>query len=260
MSKSKVRRSTKDLQSALKDEIEFLMTSCREYDLGRRYYSKQISASLRRLIYHGQKGTPMLALLGIRDSFRYLNTAEAVDKNSPHAQWPLCQLVEVGDWASGTEDEQNRERIVARLSTIPQTHTWKRFKDWWYKQTVVLTKNRKKFNRHEMVRLMANQEGAHQDAELEAEYMALSRGDGSGWVFGQEFSGKPVLGVHSGSVRQIAHELVCSLYHYDPDLFRQNYEPDPLGVLKGRTLLGLSACGIAGFLLSSFDPSKSEDK
>lgn len=92
------------------------------------------------------------------------------------------------------------------------------FVEWW-NDAVLKDSQGRTFCRRELVLHVADTDGgAHVDPELDEAYMAISRQNSLGWVSVKggsvsALTGRPEL----SCMRQIAHELLCTIYHLVPD-------------------------------------------
>lgn len=86
------------------------------------------------------------------------------------------------------------------------------FKNWW-EEIVVKDRNGEVFTRKDLVLAVANKEGgAHVDPQLDEAFAELTRFNSLGWqVDTRGIRTPPDNSIVDASIRQIAHELLCSV-------------------------------------------------
>lgn len=212
----RTQRPKAELKKELVEQLQLLRHSCQTFDSGLEAIGKHLSLSLRVLLHHHGQSRALLDQLDLR-SGRFLDSAGPLNKRN---LLPECNLVamRLSDSGAcylplvGTGD------APCPMQPIP-------FVNWW--NDPVLKDNRgRTFCRRELVLNVADTDGgAHVDPELEDAYMAISRENSLGWVFGDgnfesALEGRPEL----ACMRQIAHEVLSTLYHFVPE-FRDHSQP-----------------------------------
>jgi hypothetical protein len=97
------------------------------------------------------------------------------------------------------------------------------FSDWWL-EPVLKDQRGHTFSRLNLVQHVADTDGgAHVDPDLDEAYMHLSRKNSLGWHFGPNAL-PPETRPELACMRQIAHELLCTLHQYVPE-FSEAAEP-----------------------------------
>lgn len=213
---NRVQRPKDELKRELVEQLQLLRHSCQAFDSGLEAVAKHISLSLRVLLHHHGQSRALLDQLGLRGG-RFFTSAPPLN---PRNLLTECNLVLIRAGSTGARYLP----LVAGgappfpLQPIP-------FVDWW--NDPVLKDNRSRtFCRRELVLNVADTDGgAHVDPELEEAYMAISRENSLGWVFGtaEKFSaldGRPEL----ACMRQIAHELLSTIHQFVPE-FSQHAQP-----------------------------------
>ena len=131
-----------------------------------------------------------------------------------------CNLVAMQLSASGA-----RYLPLVAMGAAPSSLQSIPFVNWW-NDPVLKDNSGRTLCRRELVLNVADTDGgAHVDPELEEAYMAISRENSLGWIFGdgQTFSalkGRPEL----ACMRQIAHELLCTIRQFSPE-FQEYAQP-----------------------------------
>lgn len=205
----RVKRPKDELKKELVEQLQLLRHSCQTFDAGLEAVGKHISLSLRVLLHHHGQSRSLLDQLGLRAG-RFLDSAGPLNPNNLLTE---CNLVVMQISNSGGS---YLPLIAAGGGPCPMRPV--PFVEWWNEP--VLKDNRgTKFNRRELVLHVADTDGgAHVDPELEEAYMAISRENSLGWVFGDRkvesaLAGRPEL----ACMRQIAHELLSTLHQYVPE-------------------------------------------
>lgn len=214
----RITRSKDDLKRELIDQLQLLRSDCINFDNGLETSGKRIAGSLRLLL--NQKPTPkqgkssrysraLLDQLGYRNGY-FLSSATGLIKGNLLTESPL---------------------LVMRLSTtgmeyLPLVHTDGSpslmkpmpFPAWWAQDILKDNKGRL-MCRRVLVEHVANTDGgAHVDAELDSAYMALSRENSLNWNFSNgKTTGAPSGRPELACMRQIAHELLCTIERYVPE-------------------------------------------
>jgi hypothetical protein len=211
----RVQRPKDELKQELVEQLQLLRHSCQAFDNGLEAVGKHISLSLRVLIHHHGQSRALLDQLGLR-SGRFLDSAGPLN---PRNLLTECKLVAMQITPLGAH-----YLPLVTIGSPCQMHAIP-FENWW--NNPVLKDNRRRtFCRRELVLHVADTDGgAHVDPELEEAYMAISRENSLGWIFGNgkevsAFEGRPEL----SCMRQIAHELLCTIRQFVPE-FSQYAQP-----------------------------------
>ncbi len=210
MSKQKrIQRPKDELKNELREQLQLLRHSCEAFDRGFEAIGKHISLSLRVLLHHRGKSRSLLDQMGYR-SGKFLDSAGPLN---PRNLLTECNLVAMRASNAGAS-----YLPLIGIGDGPLPMRAAPFVDWWNEP--VLKDNRgRTFCRRELVLNVADTDGgAHVDPELEEAYMALSRENSLGWVFGDgdvqsALAGRPEL----ACMRQIAHEVLSTIYQFVPE-------------------------------------------
>ena len=212
----RVRRPKDELKRELVEQLQLLRHSCQAFDGGLVAVAKHISLSLRVLLYHHGQSRALLDQLDLRGG-RYLSSAPPLN---PRNLLTECNLVLVHVGPTGA-----RYLPIVAASGTPFPLQPIPFVDWW--NNPVLKDNRgRTFSRRELVLNVADTDGgAHVDPELEEAYMAISRENSLGWALSVVGENSPLEGrPELACMRQIAHELLTTIYQYVPE-FSQHAQP-----------------------------------
>lgn len=201
-----------ELKDHLKEQIEFLIASCRAYDSGFEGEAKRLATTIRVLLHDTQTSHSLLKHMSKKD-MKFYSHAGVHNKKNLLSHMGLV-LMKMGNGSA---------EYLPILDNAPPFHYTQPkmvFNAWW-NQTVIVDQQKNSFSRKDLVLNVANKDGgAHIDQKLDKKYAALTRFNSIGWTFvsqGQEkeFSTKLEL----ATLRQIAHELLYSLHDEFPDLF-----------------------------------------
>lgn len=212
----RVQRPKDELKRELVEQLQLLRHSCQAYDGGLEAVAKHISLSLRVLLHHHGQSRALLDQLSLRGG-RFLASAPPLN---PRNLLTECNLVLMLVGPSGAHYQP---LIAAGSSPYPLQPI--SFVDWW--NNPVLKDNRgRTFCRRELVLNVADTDGgAHVDPELEEAYMAISRQNSLGWVFGTEDRQFPPIGrPELACMRQIAHELLSTINRFESE-FSHHAQP-----------------------------------
>jgi hypothetical protein len=208
--KAQVPVALAELQERLREQIDYLQSSARDFDAGKVAEAKRLAVSIRVLVHDTERSRSLLKQLGLKDKLQF---HDIVLPDSPNNVAPHHGLVGL------QYDGKGNASYYAHLdSAPPHGHQRKPFTHWWKGYVIrigrtPLVQEEHRFTREDLVLAFANREGgAHVDGELDEDYALLSRFNSLGWrlnVSGQEreWSNNPV----PHCVRQIAHELLKTL-------------------------------------------------
>jgi hypothetical protein len=192
-------RTYTDLLDQLQEQQGFLRKSCTLYDAGDPTEAKRLAVALRILVHDG-RGKSLLGQLGMLDQ-------PLLAFSVP---WePLNVVAHTGlvGMAGATSDQWTPLLDFGRRP-LP-------FPEWW-SEVVVCDDHRETLTRRDLVMTMADQDGgAHVDPALEVKYERMSRQNSTGWKLFGNAGEKPMRGLHTASVRQIAHEILRTLRDQD---------------------------------------------
>lgn len=201
-----------ELEQHLKEQIGFLQSSAKLYDLGQITEAKRIALTLRILLYDGGKPS-LFSLLNLKKKQNLVSTAKPYSETNLLTQQCLVGMTFSSEGASFFPLFGS---IGAKLISCNQ----------WLQEIIIDDPQKNKYNRLDLILLLANQDGgAHVDKIIKDERMGLKDSNVSGWhIIGsndEEFSfGNDVVYC---SMRQMAFEILQSLYRIRPNLFCELY-------------------------------------
>lgn len=206
--RNQIIQSEADLYQHLKEQIQFLIKSCSEYDSGRLHEAKRISVIIRILLHDTKKSTSLLKNLN-KKNILFVDTATNIIPNNMLSHNGLISMKII----NGIMDYIPRLGMHISFNKIS-------FDDWWDKLILKSTNNKRLNRRGIVLNLSDTDGGAHIDTKLKNDYAEFSRGNALGWVNlinGVEY--KPNTDPILASVRQIGYELLLTLEEEFPFLF-----------------------------------------
>jgi hypothetical protein len=205
----KVPRPKDELKTEIADQLQLLKLSCQSFDNGIEAAAKHISLNLRVLLHHRGNSRSLLDQLGLR-SGRYFSS---VPHLNPKNLLTECGLVMMSITSSGG---QYLPLIAGDAPPMPMCKI--DFADWWNNPVFKDNLDRKLCRRELVLNVADTDGGAHVDPDLDEVYMAISRKNSLGWFFSNGASSTPLQGrPELACMRQIAHELLCTLNKKAPE-------------------------------------------
>lgn len=206
-----------DLREHLKEQIYFLQSSAKLYDLGNEIEAKRMATVLRVLLFESpnpkSKSKSLLGQLHLRRSMKFVSTAQPYQSNNLLTQQCLLSMEFSNDKLIFHPLFEN---TTAHLVSVTE----------WGSQIVLTDSKRKTYRRKDLIDLLANKDGgAHVDAEIPDELSPLKSENISGWIVTSSNGSEkpPDNNVVYASMRQIAFEMLQSLYRVRPALFSERY-------------------------------------
>ena len=170
-----VRQTEDELNSHLKEQIEFLKKSSQAYDEGFESEGKRLAAVIRVLLHDTQNSTSLLTLLRKKDILFHDTSLAYIPSNKVSTMGLI--MMRVGP---------NGAMYVPPLDNGPPVRYSKAkiaFEEWWNKIVFVDTLGNK-LTRKDLVLAVSNKDGgAHVDPQLNSAYAALTRFNSLGWKF-----------------------------------------------------------------------------
>lgn len=198
----------------LREQIYFLQSSAKLYDLGTEIEAKRMAVSLRVLLYDTKNSASLLGQMQLKKKMQFVSTAQKYDPTNLLSQQCLLSMTITSD--GGTYNPLFENNNQYRLASCRE----------WGNEVIFCDVHRKLYRRKDLIQLLANMDGgAHVDAEISDEYSGLKNSSLTGWFFhsadGTEKGMKndPVY----ASMRQMTFEVLQSLYMAKPLLFSEKY-------------------------------------
>ena len=207
-------RAQSELEELLVEQVNALVSSSAAFDAGNHFEAKRIGTVVRVLLHETANSRSLLGQLRWR-SGPWWDTAVPMD---PRNLWGSVSLafVEIRTGVSAS--------WVPRLNDLPppDVPAWSAIDPWW-NAVVLADKEGVTFTRKDLVTVLVNAEGgAHVDPRGDAKFRALKRDKWRiDWRWEPLDGSTPVEGVVCpnpalASMRQLAHEVLTTLYHRIP--------------------------------------------
>lgn len=213
---SRITQTPLDLDKSLRDQINFLRNSVAAYDAGFEGEAKRLAVTTRVLVHDTAVSQSLLGLLSLKNTMTFIATGDVYHEKQNFIIFHGLAMIEIKT-GGGSAVGRFRPRCLTppRPDLVP---TWKSFDDWW-NQVVVVDLAKQKFTRRNLVLTLANMEGgAHVDPDLNADWAALTRENSMRFFINLSGTNTPVDGIETASCRQIAEELMQSIFKVRPDL------------------------------------------
>lgn len=202
-----------DFREHLREQIYFLQSSAKGYDLGKEIEAKRMAVSLRVLLYDTKDSKSLLGQMQLKKSMKFVSTAQPYQANNLLPQ--QCLLSMSLNANSGVYNPLF-DNCRAKLLSCRD----------WGDEVVFSDVHQKLYRRKNLIQLLANMDGgAHVQGELSDNYAALKGNDLTGWVLQKpdgSTSGMDNDPVYA-SMRQMTFEVLQSLYKVKPQLFSERY-------------------------------------
>lgn len=207
----RIERDKEDYLELLKEQVEFMIDACEQYDNGKFKSAKLLATNIRTIVNQTPSSTSLLTHLEKQNGMKLYNTS-FMPKNAVYFLSMVFMCV------TGKQ-ERTPEPIFLPLLKPKEFHgnRWIDFNKWWNKK--IILSDHLTFSRSEMIRFMANQDGGtHVDDEVVEKYYKISKATESMFYYSTKslaqdpyHKGEPYKYLHFAVVRQIAHELIFTL-------------------------------------------------
>jgi hypothetical protein len=203
-----------DLQSHLKEQIHFLISSSKGYDNGDYGEAKRMAVSLRILLHDTPRSHSLLQQL-LKKDLKFYNTT-GVEENE--TGYPSKRLYFINAAHAGY-DRVTFEPILDNRP--PGDVMSKNTFEFWWNQIILVADEKSKFSRRKIVLAVSNQDGgAHVAPKLDNQFATLKRDKSLGittYVYGRrvDFTNTSEL----ATIRQITYEVLFTLKEEFPDCF-----------------------------------------
>lgn len=192
-----------DFRSQLADQLQFIETSCEQYDKGGVRESVRIATALRVLFHQTRTSTSLVKHLNIPD-LELLSTCASVPAGKEF--FPAMTNIVI-------DPKHDRMEYVPKFKVEYERPL--AFDDWWSTEIVYLSKNRGlQITRKDLVLGAANKDGgAHVDTALEPSHQSVL--EGLEWSMTVNPTYAPSQQVrckhgHLAALRQIGYEVLNS--------------------------------------------------
>lgn len=209
-----VKLTQEELAKHLAEQIGFLQSSAKLYDLGNEAEAKRMAVGLRVLLHDTRTSSSLLGQIHLKKRMQFISTAQKYDPTNLLSQQCLLMLRLNGNTAQYVPLFENNDRY--RLLSFPD----------WSSEIVFSDQKKNLYRRKQVLKLLANQDGgAHVDPELDDDLAAMKKNDLTGWVITRAdgstapFDNDAVY----ATMRQMTFEVLQSLYRVKPKLFPEMY-------------------------------------
>lgn len=201
-----VNRTVQELEAMLAEQLEWLESSARLYDTGKKHEAKRLAVTIRVLLHDTSMSMSLLRQLGLKHRLLFLDTAGPVNRRNLLPLTPMlifrATMTEGGLVPSYQPVFYDGPRPDSGLRALP-------FDDWWT-MMVLRDADLEEFSRRDLVLYLANKVGgAHVDPDTQERLDTLAKSQTVGFSVGdgrteRRIQEDPILPY----VRQIAFELL----------------------------------------------------
>lgn len=203
-----------EYRNHLMEQIQFLQSSAKLYDLGHEAEAKRLAVTIRVLLYDTNDSKSLLGQMQLKKKMKFVSTAQKYSATNLLTQQCLLSMTlsNQGIEYNPLFENGNRYRMLS-------------CRDWGF-EVIFCDIHRKLYRRKDLIQLLANMDGgAHVDEEISDDYSGLKSRDLTGWV-----SIDPTKNISSqrndpvyASMRQMTFEVLQSLYMVKSTLFVEEY-------------------------------------
>lgn len=203
-----------DYREHLREQIYFLQSSAKLYDLGTEFEAKRMAIHMRVLLYDTSADKSLLGKMHLKKKMKFISTAQQYEPSNLLSQ--QCLLSMTLSPSGGRYNPLFENNNHYKLLSCPE---------WGY-EVVFCDVHRNLYRRKDLIQLLANIDGgAHVKSDISDKYSGLKDNNLTGWVVQKPdgtrsgMSNDPVY----ASMRQMTFELLQSLYRVKPNLFPERY-------------------------------------
>ena len=209
-----VKITQEELAKHLAEQIGFLQSSAKLYDLGNETEAKRMAVTLRVLLHDTKTSSSLLGQMHLKKKMQFVSTARKYDPTNLLSQQCLLMLHVNSNVARYVPVFENDNHY--RLLSFPG----------WSSEIVFSDQKKNLYRRKQVLKLLANQDGgAHVGPELDDDLAVMKTTDLTNW-FAVKLDGTtsaPDNDAVYATMRQMAFEVLQSLYRVKPKLFPEVY-------------------------------------
>ncbi len=223
----------KDFLAHLKNTIKFLVTFSNLYDEGFEEISMHIALEIRKLVYETDRQTPLLKYLN-KQEIRFFDTSREEIGNRDLSPYLLRNSSHIPSVFSISKQFppvlptmvfEHYEPLLNQSQSLAEKVT---FDSWWNDKEIIKIKDVVNVTRRDLIMDIADTDGgAHIDNKVKQSSYDLARINQKSGQIENGFLVYYANSVAYPSVRQIAHEVLMTLYLEYPDYFDDSYEHIP---------------------------------
>jgi hypothetical protein len=197
---SKIKLKQEDLEQHLKEQIDFLNTSCILYDEGKYSEAKRIATIIRVLFHDTKNSKSLLGQLSLKNNSFY-STNIPLHNESLNTYTGLTMI--------GMKGKDTL--YYPKLDEMPFCVNWIPFEDWW-EEIIIRDKDGNAISRSLLIKTSTNQDGgAHVDEALDEFYYNLIKNNSLETVIFDGENSTPIPNPEKAAIRQIGHEVLKTL-------------------------------------------------
>jgi len=197
---ARVELKKTELEEHLKEQIEFLLASCEDYDNGRNSEAKRIAATLRILFHDTGHCKSLLGQLGKKNASFFSSNLSIFEQSlTSHSGLTMIGM-------------KGKDTIYyPKLDEMSFSSTWLPFDEWWGENVFKDVKGNK-FSRYDLIDISTNQDGgAHVDDALDEVYYNLKKSNSLNTTIFDGENYFPIPNPEKAAIRQIGHEVLKTL-------------------------------------------------
>ena len=209
-----VKITQEELAKHLTEQIGFLQSSAKLYDLGNETEAKRMAVTLRVLLHDTKASSSLLGQMHLKRKMQFVSTAQKYDPTNLLSQQCLIKFELGGNTARYVPLFENGDRY--RLLSFPE----------WSGEIVFSDRKKNLYRRKQVLQLLANQDGgAHVDPELSDDLAVMKTNDLTGWTVTRSHGTESPLDNDAvyATMRQMTFEVLQSLHRVKPKLFSEMY-------------------------------------
>lgn len=209
-----VKITQEELAKHLTEQIWFLQSSAKLYDLGNEAEAKRMAVTLRVLLHDTKASSSLLGQMHLKKKMQFVSTAQKYDPTNLLSQQCLIRLDLVGNTARYVPLFENND--CYRLLSFPD----------WSGEIVFSNQKKNLYRRKQVLKLLANQDGgAHVDPELDDDLAVMKTNDLTSWTVVRADGKESPLDNDAvyATMRQMTFEVLQSLHRVKPKLFSEMY-------------------------------------
>lgn len=174
-------RTRDELESLLAEQVEWLDSSARLFDAGKKHEAKRLSVTIRVLLHDTSMSKSLLSQLDLKDRLLFLDTAGPVNRKN---LLPLTPLISFRMTQTEDGPVPSYEPVFLEGPRPESGLRALRFEDWWT-MMVLRDAAMEEYSRRDLVLYLANKVGgAHVDPASQERLAALARSETVGFSVG----------------------------------------------------------------------------
>ncbi|TXD50455.1 SEC-C metal-binding domain-containing protein [Polaribacter sp. IC063] len=196
----KIKLKHEDLEEHLKEQIDFLNTSCILYDDGKYSEAKRIATIIRVLFHDTRNSKSLLGQLGLKSDSFY-SSSLPLNKKSLSTYSGLTMI--------GMKGKDTL--YYPKLDEMSFCVNWLPFESWW-EEVIIRDNIGNAISRSSLIKNSTNQDGgAHVDEALDEIYYNLAKNNSLETEIFDGKSSTPIPNPEKATIRQIGHEVLKTL-------------------------------------------------